>query len=209
MSIVLLDEFRIDERFIVPPKIRNGTFAPIHPLQNLINYELLLVLNGKAVGYTLDFTKDINRRINAYQYYNRKQRFTDGERQQIDDIFTLSETNGMLFVPAETDNWGIYFLEENTNKGMLLAYFLRRFNTGTLVANYIISRLQGYEIEDIEANLFCYRNGTNLVEERRRNERNLNHIINTGNRFINKIQQSQGFINFVTRNPPQPFSLNS
>lgn len=229
---ILPDNLVLPANKLRPQRLSNGVLQKQDKREKLVGYELLRVLNGMKVGYDLDYTLDSNRLLNAYVPINRKIRnYTPSERQMIEDIFTLAQTNSMYYVPAENRNWAIYFLEENTNLGMLLAFYLIKVHGNylgkvpqinglsitaelssiprSLVSDYVISRLQGYSLEDIEANIFCYRNGTNIQEQRRINRANYLFIQQAGNKLINDMQQSDAFSRFVTEHPPQLLTIST
>jgi len=196
---ILPDRFRLDPVCLRPPILRDGSFRPICRYNNLINNELLLILNGKPTGYTLNFAVPENLAIREYDFDNSRRVYSETDIENINDIFALSEVNDMLFVVANQPSWAVYFQEANINKGLLLAFYLQRFNPNTLVSKYIIGRLQGWSILDIEANLFCFRNGQNIVELRELYANNMNYIVSIGNQRINEIQQSNGFQEYLKK----------
>jgi len=197
MANIVPDKFKLDPVFLRSPILRDGTFRPVSPYENLINNELLLVLNGKTVGYTLDFSVDSNLAVRTYEFDNSTKKYSATDLENINDIFALAELNEMYFVSAGLNNWAIYFHEANTNQALLLDFYLRRFNSKTLISAYIIGRLQGWAVLDIEANLFCFRNGQNIVERRSELANNMNYIVSMGNRRINEIQNSQEFNKYL------------
>lgn len=199
MDNIIPDEFRLDPVHLRPPKLRDGTFRPISPYEHLVNHELLLVLNGKPVGYTLDFSIESNRNLDTFEFDNRTLEYSEADRENISDIFSLATLNNIKFVSAGNPSWGVYFQEENINKALLLDFYLRRFNQRTVVSSYIISRLQGHDPLDIEANIFCYRNGENIVQRRQENANNYNYIMNIGNQRIREIQESTGFQEYLKK----------
>lgn len=235
LPIILPDHLILHPNKIRPRRLANGRIQKLDRLENLVGYELLRVMNGKKVGYTLDYTIASNRNINAYVPVTRKIRnFTPNERNNIEDILSLAEANSMYYIPAEGPGLAIYFFEENTNLGMLLAFYLTRvygkyitlvptgngtpakigslqhrvlLNNRTRVSDYIISRLQGYELDDIEANIYCYKNGQNIVELRRLNRANFQYIQQAGNALINDMQQSEAFTKFVQKYPPRLLTI--
>ena len=200
MTNVLPDRLQLNPIFLRPPKIRNGSFRPISPYENLLNNELLLVLNSKPVGYTLDFSLESNRGITGYEFDNSFRLYNAQNRQDMNDIFQLAEVNEVLFVRATRNpGWAVYFQEENANQALVLNFFLKNYDATSKVGAYIVARLQGYTIPDIEANLFCYQNGQNIVELRALNANNLAYIVQRGNELINQIQESQGFLKYLKK----------
>ena len=197
---ILPTPFQLDPIFIRPLKIRNGSFRPLSPYENLLNNELLLVLNNKPVGYTLNFSIASNLGITGYEYDNSFIPYTAQDRQEMNDIFQLAETNGMFFIKdVKNPTFAIYFQENNSNSAFVLGYFLRNYTPNTKVGAYVVARLQGFDIPDIEANLFCYQNGQNIVELRTLNANNLEYIVQRGNELINQIQESKGFIQYLKK----------
>jgi hypothetical protein len=198
MTNVLPSKFQLDPIFLRPTKLSNGTFRPLSPYQKLINYELLLVLNGKPVGYSLDFSLDTNRKISGYEFDNSFRPYNTQDIQNINDIFQLSETNEMFLVAASRNpGWAIYFQKDNTMSALVLNYFHLFNETNSIVNRYIVAKLHGFSDLDIEANLFCYQNGQNIVNLREQNARNMAYIISKGTQIINQIQTSIGFKNYI------------
>lgn len=196
----LPQRFQLDPIFLRPRKIRDGSLRPLSPYENLLNNELLLVLNGKPVGYTLDFSVETNLGITGFEFDNSFILYNQQNRDDMNNIFQLAEDNELFFVKASNNpNWAIYFQEENANQALVLDFFLKNYRTTSKVNAYIISRLQGFNIQDIEANIFCYQNGQNIIEMRAERENNLNAIIQNGNNIINKIQNSQSFIKYLKK----------
>ena len=84
---MLPDSFVVDPMFLRPFKLKNGAFRPTSPFENLINYEMLLVMNGKSIGYALDFSVESSRTIDSYVVDHSKRKYTKVELQEMDDIF--------------------------------------------------------------------------------------------------------------------------
>jgi hypothetical protein len=78
MPNVLPEKYIVDPIFLRPFKLRDGTFRPTSAFENLLNYELLLVLNGKPIGYALDFSIETNRTIDSYVVDQSKRKYRCG-----------------------------------------------------------------------------------------------------------------------------------
>ena len=180
MDVILPEEYKLSKNAIRPERLSNGVLQPRLRLQHLLNYELLLVLNGKRIGYTINFNIPTNRTISFYDYYNNRFIYTETDKNQIEEIFRLADLNGMQMIPTDGVDgrytarpfWATYFLPPAKEDAIFLSYYLQKYNPNTVVSNYIIGLLQGYSLLDIEANIFCYKNGQNIIQLRKDNKSN-------------------------------------
>jgi len=198
MVSILPDKFVLDPIYIAPPRLRDGTDRPDSQYSYLLNYELLLVLNGKSVAYTLNFTVPSNLAIESYRADGSTIPYSATDIANMNDIFALAELNDLYFIRASKNpDWAIYFKLENLNKALLLDYFLRSYKPDTLLSQYIVFRLHGYELRDIEATLFSYRNGQNIVALRAQNARNFAYIVAKGDQLIQDLEISCRYLKYL------------
>lgn len=195
---ILPNKFILDPIYIAPPRLRDGTDRPESQYSHLLNYELLLVLNGKPIAYTLNFAVPSNLAIESYRSDGSIISYSTTDIANMNDIFALAELNDLYFIRASKNpNWAIYFKLENLNKALLYDFFLRSYKPDTLLSQYIVFRLQGYDLRDIEANLYSYRNGQNIVALRAQNARNFTYIVAKGDQLIKDLEISCRYLKYL------------
>ena len=198
MSSVIPEKFVLHQIYLTPPRLRDGSDRPVSKYSHLLNYELLLVLNGKPVGYTLNFAVPSNLTIDSYIMQGMRVKYTEGDISNMNDIFTLVELNGLYFIKSSSNaNLALYFKLENLNRALLLDFFYQSYKPDTLLSRFIGYRLNDYTLKDIEANLFSYRNGQNIVALRAQNAKNYAYIIAKGDQLIADLRISAKYLRYL------------